>query len=93
MTTMSGPSFFCVIHYCSAKGFSISAEPSTGFNNVIVGPRKTTSPRVLICGSGSRNNKDKKGPLTRVSEREERQYLELVPRLDLKRGLGADRSL
>ena len=40
-------------HCCSAKGFSISAEPSTGLMSVMVGPRRTTSPRLRVPVLGS----------------------------------------
>ena len=40
-------------HSWAANGLSISSKPSTGLMTVIVGPRKTTSPRPRVWGSGS----------------------------------------
>lgn len=37
----------------AAKGLAISSRPSTGLRSVIVGPRKTVSPRDRVCGVGS----------------------------------------
>ena len=76
---------------CSAKGFSISAEPSTGLNNVMVGPRRTTKPRVLTWGSGSEVGESNENQLRMIHG--ERMYLVIVPPLHLVQDSEAGHNL